>query len=198
MGDALARLCMAAPGFYIKTQQRLGVGRAQIEAPTGKFHTWAVGGVGTNGRGGALKLVFGLKDTCEDTCLCFVHSEVGFAATGEGGHALIHRFRQWIAGDAHQFGDRKPRGHTAVAAGKVSKTMTGAHLVATSTRRAFRGWTQAQPMRQAIISSFIFSPGSPRISQVWKPLNSDMPLARKYHRISQCRLRQGNSRTESQ
>ena len=142
-------------------------------------------------------MVFSREDTCGDTRLRFVHSEVGFAAAGEGGHALIHRFRQWIAGDAHQFGDRQPRGHTAVAAGKVSKTMTGAHLVATSTRRAFSCWAWAQPMRQAI-SSFNSSPGLPRISQALKQLNSDMPLARKYHRISQCRLRQGNFRTESQ
>ena len=142
-GDALARLCMAAPGFYIETQQRLDVGRAQIEAPTGKFHTWAVGGVGTNGRGGALKVVFGREDTCGDTRLRFVHSEVGFAAAGEGGYALIHRFRQWIIGGANRFGVRQTRGQTAVAAGKVSKTMTGAHLVVTTTRRAFRCWTQA-------------------------------------------------------
>ena len=111
-------------GFDVQSQQRFGIGHAQIHPPVRKLEAHAIGSVQCGVLLGEVRL------HGSEHGLRVVDGVVDLAAARVGGHARADQFGEFPALAAHQFGDQQPGDHAAVAVGEVAEVVMGAHLTA--------------------------------------------------------------------
>src|SRR6185437_7107314 len=108
----------------IETNQGLGVGAAQIEAPVGEFEGHPVGAVEHDGLRRIARFEGG------DGGPGIGHAVVELAAHGEKADALAHQLGERQAGLAQDLAHQQPGNHAAVAIGETPEIMMRAHLAA--------------------------------------------------------------------
>lgn len=101
--------------FHIETDEGLCVGRAEVEPPVVKFHSYAIGKVDMDS---VLPVLFPylLNDIP-----AVVHRQIDFTAAGEFFFHGCHELAQMLSLLTHNLGHNEPGNHTGIAVGKIAE-----------------------------------------------------------------------------